>query len=67
MSFRCRKCNRALKDGQIPVMVVTEQRPRSYPPVFEDGKLKYKGGDGWEIVEEVQMCRPCASEPIPQE
>lgn len=68
MSFRCDTCGRALKDGQAPVFIVAQRRLRVYPPVFEDGKLKFKGGEGWEIVKEIKVCRPCAkTEPVSEE
>lgn len=62
MSFRCDKCNRALPRGASPIKKVTKRREKAY--FNEKGE---QTGVGWEIVEEVDLCRRCAEPPKPKQ
>lgn len=72
MSFRCGICNEPAHSGTKPEKVVLKSRNRTYPYrpevhmfVGRDGKVMWRddpGGQGWEIVQEVDACPRCASE-----
>ena len=60
MSYRCQKCNMA-QDGS-PTKIVTETRYKSYSPreyVHNRVKVQDPGGEGTEIVKELNLCPSC--------
>ena len=60
MSFRCDVCERAMPDGASPTIEVAETRRKVYPERTDNrGKVFDKGGEGWEIVREVKICKRC--------
>lgn len=51
--FRCDECGKNTTGKQNKI--VTETRPKYYPP---KGK-GHSAGNGWEIVREIKVCKPC--------
>lgn len=64
MSFKCDKCKESQLPGTKPFRVVTKRRKRIYPlRLAEDGKTVIdKGGHGWEIAHEMNLCNDCYTE-----
>ena len=64
MSFICDNCGRTAKTHEKPVRVITKKRERIYPIRREDpfdlkSKVIDRGGIGWDIAEEKQVCSGC--------
>lgn len=68
--FKCGKCGKGSVHGEKPTKVVTETRERVYPeqgywdPLFGRDVVTDPGGEGWEIVKEVDMHAACAKEEV---
>jgi len=62
MCFRCEDCKKTVHGA--PIKVVTKTRPMIYTgeTFLVQGKpVTTKGGVGWEIVKEKQLCDKCAN------
>jgi hypothetical protein len=60
MSFRCQRCNKAQPQGTATIKVVTQKRAATYQSrVNEKGEVFDPGGEGWEIVKEINLCADC--------
>jgi hypothetical protein len=60
MSFRCGLCKRAMPNGSSPTIEVVETRRKVYPEQTDkSGKVRDRGGEGWEIVREIMVCKRC--------
>lgn len=60
MAYKCGVCGKPQKNGTKPKLVITGKRPKIYPERFGlDGKSIDKGGEGWEIAGEQQVCPAC--------
>ena len=57
--FYCQKCNALSKPAESPVKVVTLKRPKTYEISMKE---KVRVTQGWEIVQEKTMCKPCSEE-----
>ena len=63
MSFRCEDCGKHVNGS--PKIKVTETRPVVYEEridIENRRKVIDKGGEGWEIVSEKQLCEKCFNE-----
>lgn len=49
------------KGGPRPEKVVREYRSKMYPPRMRRHRLIDKGGEGYEIVSESNLCKDCAT------
>jgi hypothetical protein len=60
--FICEICNKQVKEGISPTMVVLDRREKNYPTRFNQttGEVIDKGGIGEEIVKEAKACPSCA-------
>jgi hypothetical protein len=56
--FICGMCKTVTKAHEIQTKIVLERRPKTYPPQPHDNP----GGQGWEIVREVGVCKKCVTE-----
>lgn len=61
MSFRCKICNQAQKNGTSPVITVVEQRRVVYPERKKGNRVIDCGGVGTETVRELMVCADCAT------
>jgi len=61
MSFRCDKCKRALPSGSKPIKKIVKRRDRVYD------NEKGEKTTGWEIVQELDLCKRCANPPAPKQ
>lgn len=61
MSFRCEICKKAQPARSAPHKIVTETRRKSYSERRKGTKVIDPGGNGSEIVAEVNACDKCAS------
>lgn len=65
MSFKCELCECAQPAKSKPTRVIVETRPRVYPERTRPGKQGNPsrvidfGGEGYEIVREVNVCSRC--------
>lgn len=69
MSFRCQVCQEPQPSRSAPNILVTETRERTYPPRLSANKARLDGvrpsdpgGQGWEIVKQVNICDKCADQ-----
>lgn len=63
MSFICQICQKVQGNGIKPIPLVIKSRKVSYPERYnEENKLIDKGGSGFEVVQEVQICNNCVEE-----
>lgn len=73
--FRCDICKKVQEAGIAPTKTITQTREAIYPERWEevdvelpDGRIKKervlvdKGGTGWEIVAEINVCPKCLGE-----
>lgn len=65
MSFICEICNRPMPIGSKPIQYVTKTREVEYPervvvdPLSKKRKVIDRGGVGWEIVKQLNICKRC--------
>lgn len=58
--FKCFGCKKTQPQGEKQVKYITSSRKRSYENVVRRGKKSFTiKSEGWEIVSEVPLCRPC--------
>ena len=70
MSFRCQNCKGSQPVHSKPNRVVIQTRNKVYPERRDrDNNVIDKGGSGYEVAAEMQMCNDCVrgenSEQIP--
>lgn len=58
--YHCSNCNKLSKPREAVHKVVTQKRPMKYYGEDEETGLTVVKAEGWEIVQEVIMCRSCA-------
>jgi len=67
--YKCGKCNKNSKPGEAVNKVVTQTRSVTYENTrkVEKSRPITKRSTGWEIVKEVNFCKPCYSKGINNE